>query len=478
LIEDPLSGPLTRRRSQLSIIAKILGLARGGVLKTRLMYGASLSVPQLDNYLSFLLDVNLLDAVKTAEKTIYITTNKGLRYLECCREIEELSKKARVRVNIREGEVAVVTYTSAVDKMKVFSAFIREGLENGDLVDYSYPDGESETIRAKLEKYGINVEKYEREGSLLLSSLTEYYVPDGRFDKERAIRKGLDDRAEAKRKGYKHIRELEDLGDFSFINGQWQRYIDCWDDPRWETPSGPDIDILDYTPFVIELTAFNVEGVSEAQLAEMLKAFWVGNPTYTVSIDLLEYTNAFSKLLGISHKKLVSRNFLLEFDPTCEYEKVINSFTKEAIANVEPIFVFTSPTSILHAFLAKHPAVKFFLLSTSTLTPKSKSENEVILPAENTTLILDALNKVLEEFVDTNIFLVFDKISELIFLVGFDEAYKFLVYVSDMLSQTKATAVFLLNKNAHEPNVCARIRGLFHNQLTYNEFGLRVVKIS
>jgi len=381
-------------------------------------------------------------------------------------------------LNIGEGEQVVVTYTSAVDKMKVFSAFIHEGLENGDLVDYGYPDEESETFRAKLKEHGIDVEKYEREGSLFPGSLTEWYVPDGKFNKERAIRMGLDLRAEAKRKGYKHFRSLEDLGDFSFLDGQWQTYIDYWNDPRWETPSDPNIEILDYSPFVIELTAFNVEGIGETQLDEMLKAFWATHPSYTLFIDLLEHTNAFSKLIGIPHKKLIDRKILLEFDPASDYEKTIDSLTKEATANVEPIFVFTSTTSILHTRLAKQPVVKFFLLSTSVSTPESRSENEVFLPTKNPALILDALSKVLEEYTHRNIFLVFDKLSELIVLMGFDKAYKFLLYVLDMLPPERTTALFILNKSAHEPQVVSRIRGLFQNLLTYDKDGLKIVKIS
>jgi len=362
--------------------------------------------------------------------------------------------------------------------MKAFSAFIREGLENGDRVDYTYPDEESETVRAKLKEHGIDVDKYEKDDTLRMESLTEYYMPDGKFDKERAIRMGLDDRAEAKRKGYKHFRSLEDLSDFSFLNGQWQTYMEYWDDPRWETPSGPYTEILSYTPFVIELTAFNVEGIGKAQLDEMLKAFLAVDPAYTVFIDLLEYTNAFSKLLGISHKKLVDRKILLEFDSVSDYVKIIDSLTKEATANVEPMFVFTSATSNIHTYLAKQPVVKFFLSSTSVSISESRSESEVILPAKNTALILEALSKVLEEHAHTNIVLVFDKISELISLVGFDRAYKFLLYVVDMLPQTKATAIFLLNKSAHESQVISRIRGIFHNQLTYDKDELKVVKIT
>jgi len=393
------------------------------------------------------------------------------------RSISSFKAKPGPVLSIKEGEVAVVTYTSAVDKMKVFSAFILEGLENGDLVDYGYPDEESETVRAKLKEYGIDVEKYEREGALVLDSLAKWYLPDGKFDKERAIRMEFEARAEAKRKGYKHFRALEDLGDFSFLNGQWQRYMEYWDNPAWETPSGSNIEILDSTPFVIELDAINVEGIGEAQLAEMLKAFWVGT-SYTVFIDLLEHTDAFSKHMGIPHKKLIGCKILLEFNPASDYEIVIDNLAKEAVANVCPIFVFTSTKSSLHALLAKHSAVEFFLLSPSISIPELTSENEILLPTKNTALILDSLSKVLEKHAHTNTFVVFDKISELIGLVGFDRAYKFLLYVLDMLSQTKATAIFLLNKSAHEPQVVSRIQGLFHNLLTYNKDGMEIVKAS
>jgi KaiC/GvpD/RAD55 family RecA-like ATPase len=121
---------------------------------------------------------------------------------------------------------------------------------------------------------------------------------------------------------------------------------------------------------------------------------------------------------------------------------------------------------------------KFFLLSTSISIPKSTSENAILLPAKNTSLILDSLSKVLEEYTYTNIFLVFDKISNLINLVGFDKAYKFLLYVLEMLSSKRITALFLLNASAHKPQMVSQIRGLFHNQLTYDKGELKIVKIT
>ncbi|MGD8505773.1 MAG: MEDS domain-containing protein [Candidatus Bathyarchaeota archaeon] len=212
------------------------------------------------------------------------------------KRVYELSSELESALNMREGEVSIVTYTSTVDKMKIFSDFIREGLENGDLVDYTYPDSESETVRAKLERYGIDVKKKEKNGTLLMRSLTEEYLPDGRFDKDGAIEKILNRRAKAKEKGYKHFRELEDVGDFSFLNGKWQNYIDLWDDPKWEVPSGSDTEVLSYSPFIIELIAFDVEKFGEAQIAEMLKAFWERKPSSTLFIDTRAYTVATTHL--------------------------------------------------------------------------------------------------------------------------------------------------------------------------------------
>jgi len=71
-------------------MAEILEIAREGCLKTQIMYRANLSFAQLNEYLSLLLGLNLLETVKKTEKTMYKTTDKGLRYLQSYREIREL----------------------------------------------------------------------------------------------------------------------------------------------------------------------------------------------------------------------------------------------------------------------------------------------------------------------------------------------------------------------------------------------------
>jgi predicted transcriptional regulator len=87
LVRNPISS---RRRDRLSIIAEILDKAREGVLKTRIMYKANLSFAQINEYLSLIVDLDLLEVVKNPEKTIYKTTNRGLEYLQGYKEIREL----------------------------------------------------------------------------------------------------------------------------------------------------------------------------------------------------------------------------------------------------------------------------------------------------------------------------------------------------------------------------------------------------
>jgi len=376
-------------------------------------------------------------------------------------------------VHLEEGEIAVMLYTSAVDKMRAFSAFIREGLENGDKVDYTYPNDESETVRTTLKQYGINVEKYERNGALTLRSLTKYYLPNGNFDVKKAVKRGLDDRVQAKKKGYKHLREIDDLGDFSFLNGQWQKYLEYWDDPRWGALPGAGIL---YEPFLIELTVFNIASMREKQVANLVKAF-CGKGRARL-IDLIERTNAFSKSLGLDHKQLVGRKFLLEFDPVSDYEKTIRDFVAEATANMETTAVFTHKGSPIHSALSHEKFLKLFLLTQRVSVPtKGDSQTEMLLPADNSSLMLDALGKVLNTSAQGRMCLVFDSLSGLITSMGLKRTYKFLRYALEVLSSDKVTALFLLTSSAHDPKAISTLRGLFNDQLAYGEKRMQVVKL-
>ena len=75
-------------RSRTEIVAIILESANGGGTKTKIMYKAFLSYNQLREYLSVLIENNLLEYLEGTKK--FRTTEKGLYFLKMHNEIGEL----------------------------------------------------------------------------------------------------------------------------------------------------------------------------------------------------------------------------------------------------------------------------------------------------------------------------------------------------------------------------------------------------
>ncbi len=75
-------------RSRTEIVAMILDAANGGATKTKIMYKAFLSYAQLREYLSVLIENNLIEYVEGSQT--YKTTEKGLNFLKIHNEIGEL----------------------------------------------------------------------------------------------------------------------------------------------------------------------------------------------------------------------------------------------------------------------------------------------------------------------------------------------------------------------------------------------------
>ena len=75
-------------RSRTEIVTMILEAANGGATKTKIMYKAFLSYAQLREYLSVLIENNLLEYIEGSQT--YKTTEKGLNFLKMHNEIGEL----------------------------------------------------------------------------------------------------------------------------------------------------------------------------------------------------------------------------------------------------------------------------------------------------------------------------------------------------------------------------------------------------
>jgi predicted transcriptional regulator len=86
------SNPSAKRRDKLFIIAEILEIAKEGSLKTQIMYRANLSFTQLNDYVSFMLRISLLEKILENDRETYKATAKGLDFLQRYRQITELLK--------------------------------------------------------------------------------------------------------------------------------------------------------------------------------------------------------------------------------------------------------------------------------------------------------------------------------------------------------------------------------------------------
>ncbi len=82
-----------RYRSRTDIISEILDVANGGsATRTKIMYKACLSYNQLKEYLMLLTENNLLSY--DAYNQTYRTTEKGLRFLDICNQMDDMIKRA------------------------------------------------------------------------------------------------------------------------------------------------------------------------------------------------------------------------------------------------------------------------------------------------------------------------------------------------------------------------------------------------
>ena len=82
-------------RSRTEIVGNILDAANGGATKTKIMYIAFLSYAQLKEYLSILVENNLIEYLDGIRK--FKTTEKGLNYLKMNNEIGELLQTITIK---------------------------------------------------------------------------------------------------------------------------------------------------------------------------------------------------------------------------------------------------------------------------------------------------------------------------------------------------------------------------------------------
>lgn len=192
--------------------------------------------------------------------------------------------------------------------------------------------------------------------------------------------------------------------------------------------------------------------------------------------DLATQQGLFSSLLRMRHEDTAGMRLLLEYDPSASYERIVEKFAREFAINLEPVAVFTSVGSPVHKLLRGQRGVKLFSFSTKTSTPSRQSETEILLPERDSSLLLDAVDKLLQAHNGQSVGLVFDVFTDLVLFKGFEKAYGVMSSVAEMADSQSATTLVLVNTTALEGRALNGVRGLFTANLSYDSEGLRVVR--
>ena len=339
----------------------------------------------------------------------------------------------------------IVLYNTESDRRNLVETFVKDGLATGQDVVCQVTKAEVPFYRAILKGSGLLGSSL-GEHSVTIHPL-ETTVPSGEIS-------SLPSSVSGER------RELVDLDELSL--DRCQEIIDR-------------ITIPDSTPtsrHVGRIWALNVEG-AHAGILDLLQRV---NPTARV-IDLAMQQDTFSSLFNMKHQDILGSRLLLEYEPISNYEEIVQKFVREFQANVEAVAIFTSAGSPIYRQFRDQRNISLFSFSTKTSSPARLSDEQVLLPERDTSLLLDAVDKLLQALSKKRIGILFDVFTDIILSQGFEKAYGVLSSVVEMTESENASILVLINYDALEPRVIGAVQGMFRSQLRFNFEGLKVIKL-
>jgi hypothetical protein len=167
---------------------------------------------------------------------------------------------------------------------------------------------------------------------------------------------------------------------------------------------------------------------------------------------------------------------LLEADPSTNYERAVKDFALEMLAAGRQVSAFTSKGSPVYLLLKEVPGMRFFVLSESSYPKSGGHSSEVMLPRGDYAVILSVMDETVMDERGPPKAIIFDNISSLILDTGFQECYKFLRQVNEMLAHGDVVSLFIVLAKAHDEKTMNLVRNLYSRQSTYGADGMHVKK--
>ncbi|MCJ7505011.1 response regulator [Candidatus Bathyarchaeota archaeon] len=163
----------------------------------------------------------------------------------------------------------------------------------------------------------------------------------------------------------------------------------------------------------------------------------------------------FSKRLGVEHSKLQGKKFLLEYDPSTPYERLVRDFAMECAAHNETVIVLTKRGSTVCQALEGEKGVELVEVTTDLM-----------------------LSPIIEKHREGSLGIVYDSLTDVALSASAQAAYKFAQNAIQLLADPRITAVFLFNPAAHDQKDVYSLRGLFSSQMAYGKQGITDIKIA
>jgi hypothetical protein len=167
---------------------------------------------------------------------------------------------------------------------------------------------------------------------------------------------------------------------------------------------------------------------------------------------------------------------LLEADPSTNYERAVKEFASEMAGSGRLVFAFTSRGSPVYLLLKDIPNLRFFVLSDSSYPKPTGGSLEVMVPRSDHSVLLNLMDETVTRNPEQPKAIIFDNISSMILDSGFQDTYKFLRQVNEILSHGDVVSIFLVLSKAHDDKVMNVVKNLYSGQLAYDADGLHTTK--
>ena len=351
----------------------------------------------------------------------------------------------------------VLLYGSDIEKFGPFSKYIIDAASQNETIFY-FHKGDDTQIREDLRDNGVDVRSYLVKGVLRLFPLGNLYQTKGNIDETTIeyVSQLVDETRKLGRHGVRLVLDFDD-----YLVHPIQKFISHLTDPRWTSPDH-------YVHVLMAFRSTTFRGEEDETLNALKSKVRI--------LDLSETINVFSKTVGLSHNEIAGKKILLEFDPRSDYERILNAILAESASNFERTVIFSRRGSPMHSLAQKQPGAKLFVLTSKVSYPKIEGDNRVLLPAYDTSLVLDSLNRTIEAYLGSSFTIVFDDISHYIFTLGLDRGYSFVRQAIELMSSTTVTSIFLINSKAHDEKGVSSFESLFDMEVIC-EAGSRVPEI-